>query len=561
MRNNIFQKTIFSLIAIIVAFSPLFIAPKTSLAVLGAGDTVIEVGPSLYQQIANTANSTATSFSTYSIQFKEFVLDGLAVALTKQIIRQLTSSIVNWINSGFEGSPSFISDPGSFFLDVADQVTGAFLSKYGGPLVDLCSPFSIDIRLALAFKYRPYNPKRYTCTLNTIIKNSKNAVEGASINGFTAGDFRQGGWPAFVTMTTEPQNNQIGAYLEADNELSIKVANAQIEKKQEINQGRGFLSWKECKNVPPANQIEGSNSGTGEGTVTADDSAGSGEVDQNTTSSTGQAQVSAGTKVCTTKTPGSVIEGQLQNSLGGPLRELELADEINEIVNALFAQLVTQVLQKGLSGVSGSGSGDNSSYINQIQKEANDSKINDQLLPIKTELLKNIETYIQNTVQFRDWKNKSFDLFSNVTKTYESAKACYATKMADPNLQLSITQKTAAQGMIDYISGIQNEIRPEIGKSISQKTTELLDKAKLADDRLNKLNEIKTKANSATTVNEINEPSRLYGEMLQNQSLTSAKDIVEAQQEYDTLINFANPFQQDANRRVQECGIFPTNIR
>lgn len=182
-------------------------------------------------------------------------------------------------------------------------------------------------------------------------------------------------------------------------------------------------------------------------------------------------------------------------------------------------------------------------------------------LPIKTELLKNIETYIQNTVQFRDWKNKSFDLFSNVTKTYESAKACYATKMADPNLQLSITQKTAAQGMIDYISGIQNEIRPEIGKSISQKTTELLDKAKLADDRLNKLNEIKTKANSATTVNEINEPSRLYGEMLQNQSLTSAKDIVEAQQEYDTLINFANPFQQDANRRVQECGIFPTNIR
>jgi hypothetical protein len=50
MRNNIFQKIIFSLIAIIVAFSPLFIAPKTSLAVLGAGDTVIEVGPSLYQQ-------------------------------------------------------------------------------------------------------------------------------------------------------------------------------------------------------------------------------------------------------------------------------------------------------------------------------------------------------------------------------------------------------------------------------------------------------------------------------------------------------------------------------
>ena len=178
---NLFKKITISTLTIAIAFSSLFIAPQKSYALGGVGDTVVEVGPSLYQQIANTVNSTATSLSTYSLQFKEFVLDGLAVALTKQIIRQLTASIVNWINSGFEGSPSFISDPGSFFLDVADQVTGAFLAKVGGPLTQLCSPFSIDIRLALAFKYRPNIPKRYTCTLNTIIKNSGSAVAGASI--------------------------------------------------------------------------------------------------------------------------------------------------------------------------------------------------------------------------------------------------------------------------------------------------------------------------------------------------------------------------------------------
>ena len=552
---KVLKKISIAILTISIAFSSMFIAPKTSYAVLGAGDTVIEVGPSLYQQIANTVNSTATSLSTYSMQLKEFVLDGLAVALTKQIIRQITASVVNWINSGFEGSPSFISDPSSFFLDVADQVTGAFLAKVGGPLTQLCSPFSIDIRLALAFKYRPNIPKRYTCTLNTIIKNSKNAVEGASINGFTAGDFKQGGWPAFVSLTTEPQNNQIGAYLEADNELSIRVANAQIEKKTELNQGRGFLSWKECKTVPPSSQIQGSNQGTGEGTTLSEDSAGSGE------SSVGNAQVSAGTKVCTTKTPGSVIEGQLQNSLGGPLRELEIADEINEIVNALFAQLVTQVLQKGLAGVSGSGAGDSSSYINQIQKEANDSKINSQLEQIRTDLLKNIDTYIQNTVQYRDWRNKSFDIFSNILKTYDNAKACYTTKINDTVQVLNTHQRTVAQQMIDIINGTINEIRPDINASLAQKSSELLTKATQADTRLQKLNGIKTAATNAKTVNEMNKPSLEYAELLQSQSLTTAKDIVEAQQEFDTLSSFASVFQQDANRRVQECQIFPSGTR
>jgi hypothetical protein len=109
------------------------------------------------------------------------------------------------------------------------------------------SPFSIDIRIALAFKYRPNIPQRYACTITTIIKNYKNAVEGATLNGFTAGDFKQGGWPAFVSMTTEPQNNVYGAYLSAESELSWRVASAKAEQKDEISAGKGFLSWRDPK--------------------------------------------------------------------------------------------------------------------------------------------------------------------------------------------------------------------------------------------------------------------------------------------------------------------------
>ena len=109
--------------------------------------------------------------------------------------------------------------------------------------------------------------------------------------------------------------------------------------------------------------------------------------------------------------------------------------------------------------------------------------------------------------------------------------------------------------MIDIINGTINEVRPDINASLAQKTSELLTKATQADTRLQKLNRIKTEATNAKTVNEINKPSLEYGELLQSQSLTTAKDIVEAQQEYDTLGNFVGPFQQDANRRVQQCQI------
>ncbi|MEK7213555.1 MAG: hypothetical protein AAB637_00355, partial [Patescibacteria group bacterium] len=198
MKNKIFKKTIVTIIIFTLVFPFLSFYPKkvrAQLATVDAGNIV--------QNTITATNSTASSLKDYSMWIKEYVLDGLASGLAKMIIRTLTSSVVNWINSGFQGSPSFVQNPGAFFLDMADQITGDFLSQAGGPLVSLCSPFSIDIRIALAFKYHPNIQKRYTCTLGTIIKNSKNAVANASINGFTAGDFKQGGWPAFVSLTTE----------------------------------------------------------------------------------------------------------------------------------------------------------------------------------------------------------------------------------------------------------------------------------------------------------------------------------------------------------------------
>ena len=538
--NNIFIKKIIPLIlTVAIVFSTFgFALPNKVSAQMAVAE--VNSTPSLFQQIANAISGAATAASSYSTEFKEYVLDGLASALAKQIIHQMTASVVNWINSGFEGSPSFITNPGAFFLDVADQITGDFLARAGGPLTALCSPFSIDIRIALAFKYHPSIQKRYACTLSTIIKNSKNAVEGAtingaSINGFMNGDFNQGGWPAFISLTTEPQNNMYGAYLTAESELSIRVANAQAQQRDEIGQGRGFLSWRKCADVPIAGVSEefmGPVAPGGEANAVGSDFMG--PVNE------GAGQIRT-EKVCEVQTPGSVIQGALEANVNGPLHELQLADELNEIVNALFAQLITQILSKGLGAVSGSGPSDSSSYIYEIQNEGNGSI--DQLNSIRIDLIKNLSTYLDYTLQYKENKDMSLNTVLDVKNAYESAKACYVSKMT--------TNPSMIQSKIDEINSI-------ISTNISPQATKLLGEAQDADKKYQTLLKIRNQANAARTVNEIREPSQEYSRMIQSRDLVSAKDIVDSQQELNAVKESMTPLKQDALRKSQDCQLLPS---
>ncbi len=528
-----FQKIIAGLLIITVLAGSIAIPHKAEAA---GASAVMEVGASLYKQVAQAASSLSTSYSTFAANFQNSVLNTIATAIAKQLIRMITASVVQWINSGFEGSPSFITNPGGFFLDVADQITGEFLAKYGGPLTDLCSPFSIDIRIALAFKYRPNIRKEFKCTLGAIITNSKNAIQGASINGFTAGDFKQGGWPAFVSLTTEPQNNVFGAYLKADSELSIRVANIQIGKKDEISNGQGFLSWRDpkCKKEVAKNNAQ----------VKTNYEAGSEEsYYKSLESGTGEGYYSGevgsikSINDCPIQTPGSVIGGSIQNHLNGPLRELELVDSINEIVNALAARLITVTLQGGLRALSGSGPSDQGAYINQIIAEENTT---DQVSSLRNTFIENVATYLRDTLQYKTNKDQSLNLILEAKTSYDAVRACYAGKSVS-------TQQTQAK---------INEIDTIINTTITPVATQLLEKAKEADTRYKALTDLRDQANAAKTVNDLNTPSRTFAGMLQDQALITQKDITASEQELDEIKTKVAPMKQDAQRKKQECELF-----
>lgn len=273
----------------------------------------------------NIADATQKS----NIWFKTCVLDGIATTLGKQIIKQLTNSTVKWVNSGFKGNPAFVQDTGKFFGGIADKVAGNVIENIA-PF--LCSPFRLNIQLAMAMSQSSNTQEELGCTLTDVENNLKNFASGTG-----------GGWSNWLEITQNPQNNPYGASMLAGIQLNASIETEQGKYQQQLDWGRGFLSQEDC-------------SGQSVGRVGNDKRI----YDANNQPVYG---VQAGSKGCVTKTPGVVIESQLNNVIGSDLRGLEVAQSIDQIYSALVGQLMSQALG-GLGGLANAGKTDSSGSNN-----------------------------------------------------------------------------------------------------------------------------------------------------------------------------------------------------
>lgn len=227
----------------------------------------------------------------------------------KTLLAHITDSIVTWINTGFEGSPSFVTDPENFLLGVGDEIAGEFineLTKFGW----LCDPYRLNIQIALSLGIGSFKRQR-KCTLTAIVKN---------FDDFVTGTFKEGGWKGWFYITTNPNAHPGTAFLSAQAELNKRMKQNEDMELKKLDWGRGFFSWRKCEAYKEPDPFDSTNN-----------------------------SLSECAKWSSIKTPGTVIQGQLEHTLGTSFRQMELADDIDKIVGALVSQLVTTVLQKGLT--------------------------------------------------------------------------------------------------------------------------------------------------------------------------------------------------------------------
>lgn len=285
---------------------------------------------------ANFVNTTMT-------QVKEYGLDALAWMLINQVINRMTASTVKWINSGFHGSPAYITDPAAYYSDLGNKMAGQFI--YNNPNLNfLCGDMSVKVKLALSRSYN-YNDDdiHWKCSLTEVVDNLDDFMN----------DFERGGWEGFFELTQRQQNNPIGIYIQASDAMYDAIENTSQLKREELSQGKGFFGQKQCLKWAPG--VESVDYQTGE--------------------------VIPGEPVCVkeeTVTPGDVISDQLNKQLGLGNDRLAISDEINELVSSLLNQLFSQVMGgiRGLRGASESNSSNNNKVLTeQLGTETAEEKL------------------------------------------------------------------------------------------------------------------------------------------------------------------------------------------
>jgi hypothetical protein len=330
-------------------------------AVAAAGG-LIAVGAAVFDFIAVPItnppiemNTNADATANISDIFIQCVLNAIVKIIKEAMIAEITASIVRWINSGFEGAPDFISNPGDFFGTMADRAAGGFIQEMGVGF--LCEPFRVDLQIALTLQYYAER-QQPTCTLSNVMTNIQNFYVGlAGIQN----------WQQWVAVTMDPANDPLAAMGLMSNRLSVRVGNEIQHWDFDLSANGGFLGVKTCVDERP-------NPGDPDSTICMK---------------------------YETMTPGHSAQYALDRVTGTGLYQLEIADAIDEIIDALLAQLLSQIFT-GLGGLRGTtdsnfGSG---TYIDDIENNsitAGFTALRQQLINQITATLNQLTTALNNS--------------------------------------------------------------------------------------------------------------------------------------------------------------------
>ncbi|MFZ2500500.1 MAG: hypothetical protein WAW90_00750, partial [Minisyncoccia bacterium] len=171
----------------------------------------------------------------------ENVLEPLAYVLSGNLMKDMTASVVAFVNGigNGSGSPQFTTGLQKSMQSVSDVAARAYLAQIG--LTG--SPFSSSITVALGRNYMQ------NTSLGGFWAANKNTMSQSSSNpsAFMAGDWSKGGVAAWLSLTTQPQNNPYMLFNNSRDQLANVIGpgggGVTGIRQQELAWGKGFSSW------------------------------------------------------------------------------------------------------------------------------------------------------------------------------------------------------------------------------------------------------------------------------------------------------------------------------
>ncbi len=511
-------------------------ALKSKGAVLAAGATVAATVPTnnipqttsqsgtsdtgLGNAIAGAGTDIATNLGL-SVQLSELiktnVLDCFARTIAHAALEQIARSTVQWINSGFNGQPSFVTNYSQFFTNVADKAAGDFLKS--SALSFLCSPFQLQVKIAIAQSYKSSGRSGGQCSLTSVIGN---------VNQFMNGNFASGGWPGLLSFTTVPTNNPYGAF--AAGSIGIKAAgsNAAGESKFDLSLSGGFLSIKQAKNcrtsaampdIDTSKQTAFPNKnadGTLTGTYTYCDNV--------------------------NVTPGTAIAQTLDQTLGINTQSLETAKYFDEILSALVTKLIQNVSSQGLLNLS-SGSNSSNQYVS--------TNINvNSAGSIQQSISQNIPGLKQSANDLKDYSKQNIAKIKAVIDQEQGLRTCWVS-LANSTTTSTTTASKARQNVskVDSILG-----------DLSGKINVYQGNINKADSNIQSLQSYQSQIDSTTDLNRLQNVMAQLATQIADQSFAQNTDVVNAQEDQVGLDSHLDDLKQNISTQKQQCEAGDTNV-
>jgi hypothetical protein len=372
--------------------------------------------------------TTAHAAITATLNAKEYVLDPLAYAVSRVAIHTITKSVVNWINSGFQGSPSFVQDLQGEFLRIADTEATRFINEFTAQSGLDNLPWRDEIAQSVLSDYFLSTSKdgfylQNPYTLDQVSPDPK---------AFTEGKYSEnGGLKAWNSLIFNVANNPLFYRTAVREQLQLRAGTAKQNRLTELNWSGGFNSFRGKCAQPSSTFLGGTNSGSGVLSLNAN--VGSNPVQA--------PAVLTNTDACLGSpilTPGTLIAQSANKFLvDNGLDQFVQADEINEIVGALMGQLVNNVLGSGgLLGTSRPSSGGGRSYVDQLG-DAAQTTADSNSLNLSTTFLTTVAKQAQQIQEYQDnWQR--------ISDAAAAAKAAYPNSVCSAQVDAILSQAGSA---------------------------------------------------------------------------------------------------------------------
>lgn len=382
----------------------------------GSQETLEEISSSLSNQITvpQMSDAEATKIlkdslkeqkklnqTTQEMNDRSNCLASIGRLIVKMLLQKLTLSTVNWINSGYDGKPSFLTNPGKFWKDIADTE----ILQFGIEIRD--NPYAKDWIKNQALAYRTKFAENARYSFNDIMQ-QKNPDYSAE-TFYT--DFSLGGWDAWTTMTQIPANNPLGAKLMFDNELQKRLAGTSQSTAEQVHealsQANGFLGDSRCI------------------------SAGTGRIDYDITEAEYKESLDKGSPICDSweyVTPGKMVADAATTVMGYQNNSLLNVEDLNDAVaavsDAILNQFSTKIYEKGFANLDYQGidgvlvfNKSNSDFRTQTEKDYIPSQLSSSWLQA----------------------NPEFNIRTDLTQALIDEQRTYSDKLALQNKELKST--------------------------------------------------------------------------------------------------------------------------